>query len=97
LRFWGKIATRGDDYVVVEGKAIDETLGEFDDALQEGKDGGNRYTYWRYFTGNFESPVPGYPPFPGTEVHLLRAQIARITAGTCVSPAGFFEVDEEAE
>lgn len=30
----------------MEGKAIDETLGEFDEALQEGKDGGNRYTYW---------------------------------------------------
>jgi len=41
--------------------------------------------------------VPGYPPFPGTEINLLRAQIARITSGVCVSPAGFFEVDEEAE
>ncbi|CAN0129118.1 unnamed protein product [Pylaiella littoralis] len=124
LRFWGKITTRGDDYIIVEGKAIDETLGEFDEALQEGKDGGNRYTYWvtrtagrewkelppvnqaqitaarkikRYFTGDLEAPVPGYPPFPGTEINLLRAQIARITAGVCVSPAGFFEVDEEAE
>eukprot|EP00903_Cladosiphon_okamuranus_P010188 g9647.t1 len=124
LRFWGKITTRGGDYFVVEGKAIDETLGEFDETLQEGKDGGNRYTYWvtrsadgewkelppvnqaqitaarkikRYFTGDLEAPVPGYPPFPGTEINLLRAQIARITAGVCVSPAGFFEVDEEAE
>ncbi|CBJ30984.1 putative: flagellar radial spoke protein 4 [Ectocarpus siliculosus] len=124
LRFWGKITTRGDDYVVVEGKALDETLGEFDEALQEGKDGGNRCTYWvarspgrewkelppvtqaqitaarkikRYFTGDLESPVQGYPPFPGTEINLLRAQIARITAGACVSPAGFFEVDEDAE
>ncbi|CAN0587673.1 unnamed protein product, partial [Ectocarpus sp. 12 AP-2014] len=113
LRFWGKITTRGDDYIVVEGKALDETLGEFDEALQEGKDGGNRYTYWvarsaggewkelppvtqaqitaarkikRYFTGDLESPVQGYPPFPGTEINLLRAQIARITAGACVSP-----------
>lgn len=51
----------------------------------------------RYFTGDLEAPVPGYPPFPGTEINLLRAQIARITAGVCVSPAGFFEVDEEAE
>lgn len=51
----------------------------------------------RYFTGDLESHVPGYPPFPGTENILLRAQIARITAGVCVSPAGFFEVDEEAE
>lgn len=51
----------------------------------------------RYFTGDLEAPVPGYPPFPGTEINLLRAQIARITAGVCVSPAGFFEVDEDAE
>lgn len=51
----------------------------------------------RYFTGDLEAPVPGYPPFPGTEINLLRAQIARITAGVCVSPAGFFEVDDEAE
>ncbi|CAN0563084.1 unnamed protein product, partial [Ectocarpus sp. 12 AP-2014] len=51
----------------------------------------------RYFTGDLESPVQGYPPFPGTEINLLRAQIARITAGACVSPAGFFEVDEDAE
>ncbi|CAM9551513.1 unnamed protein product [Laminaria digitata] len=46
LRFWGKITTRGDDYIVVEGKATDETLGEFDESAQEGTDGGNRYTYW---------------------------------------------------
>ena len=51
----------------------------------------------RYFTGNLEASVPGYPPFPGKELNLLRAQIARITAGACVSPSGFFEVDEDAE
>lgn len=46
LRFWGKITTRGDDYVIVEGKATDDMLGEFDESLLEGKEGGNRYTYW---------------------------------------------------
>ncbi|CAM9551581.1 unnamed protein product, partial [Laminaria digitata] len=51
----------------------------------------------RYFTGNLDASVPGYPPFPGTEINLLRAQIARITAGVCVSPSGFFEADEDAE
>lgn len=30
----------------MEGKATDETIGDFDEALQEGTDGGNRYTYW---------------------------------------------------
>lgn len=24
----------------------DENLGEFDESLQEGREGGNRYTYW---------------------------------------------------
>ncbi|CAM9424844.1 unnamed protein product, partial [Heterosigma akashiwo] len=43
------------------------------------------------------APVVAYPPFPGAERELLRAQIARITHGTAVSPAGFFELDEESE
>mmetsp|Transcript_32870 Transcript_32870/g.42017 ORF Transcript_32870/g.42017 Transcript_32870/m.42017 type:complete len:456 (+) Transcript_32870:135-1502(+) len=51
----------------------------------------------RFFTGDLDAPVSSYPPFPGTEKELLRAQIARITHGTCVSPAGFFELDEESE
>ncbi|CAM9886452.1 unnamed protein product, partial [Discosporangium mesarthrocarpum] len=124
LRFWGKIATRGSDYFIVEGKATDEGLGEFDESAQEGRDGANRYTYWvarlassewqelppvtqdqivaarkikRYFTGNLDAAVPGYPPFPGVERNLLRAQVARINASVCVSPAGFFEVDEDTE
>lgn len=46
LRFWGKITTRSADYVIVEGQATEDGLGEFDESLQEGKDGGNRYTYW---------------------------------------------------
>jgi hypothetical protein len=28
---------------------------------------------------------------------LLRAQIARITAATCISPDGFFELDDETD
>lgn len=40
-----------------------------------------------------------YPPFNGTEANYLRAQIARISAGTQISPAGFylFEEDEDEE
>lgn len=30
----------------MEGKATEETIGDFDESLQEGTDGGNRYTYW---------------------------------------------------
>ncbi|CAN0029291.1 unnamed protein product [Phaeothamnion confervicola] len=51
----------------------------------------------RYLTGDLNAPVPGYPPFPGKERALLRAQIARIASATSVSPAGFFELDEESD
>ncbi|VEL19966.1 unnamed protein product [Protopolystoma xenopodis] len=53
----------------------------------------------RLFTGRLNSPVPGglAGEFPGVEAHLLRAQIARITAASWIAPAGMFEVDEEAE
>uniref|UniRef100_A0A183SLJ5 Radial spoke head protein 6 homolog A n=1 Tax=Schistocephalus solidus TaxID=70667 RepID=A0A183SLJ5_SCHSO len=54
----------------------------------------------RFFTGNLDAPVESFPTFPGTEANYLRAQIARITACTHVSPEGYFsfeedEVDEE--
>eukprot|EP00049_Salpingoeca_infusionum_P017728 m.354140 g.354140 ORF g.354140 m.354140 type:complete len:489 (-) comp16930_c0_seq1:291-1757(-) len=49
------------------------------------------------FTGNLDTPVVSYPSFPGTEADLLRAQIARITAATHVSPSGFYTFDEEDE
>ncbi|XP_018396304.1 PREDICTED: radial spoke head protein 4 homolog A [Cyphomyrmex costatus] len=56
----------------------------------------------RYCTGNLETPIHTFPPFPGTEKNYLRAQIARISATTHVSPIGFFvfsgeDEDEETE
>ena len=41
--------------------------------------------------------VISYPPFPGNEANYLRAQIARISCSTHVSPQGFyiFEEDED--
>ncbi len=49
--------------------------------------------------GLFLLKVVSFPPFPGNETNYLRAQIARISAGTHISPAGFyaFEEDEEEE
>eukprot|EP01041_Mallomonas_annulata_P007747 gene7747-15846_t len=49
----------------------------------------------RFLTGNLDADIPSYPPFPGKERDLLRAQIARICGETSVSPAGYFELDEE--
>lgn len=41
--------------------------------------------------------VVSFPPFPGNEANYLRAQIARISAGTHISPLGFYQFDEEEE
>lgn len=58
----------------------------------------------RFFTGDLEASVPSYPPFPGVdpvmpgvEKNLLRAQIACIVGSTCISPDGYFELDEESD
>nr|XP_020512746.1 radial spoke head protein 6 homolog A-like isoform X1 [Labrus bergylta] len=49
----------------------------------------------KFFTGKLDRPVVSYPPFPGNEANYLRAQIARISAGSQVSPQGFFQAGEE--
>ncbi|XP_017554707.1 radial spoke head protein 6 homolog A isoform X1 [Pygocentrus nattereri] len=49
----------------------------------------------KLFTGQLDAPVVSYPPFPGNEANYLRAQIARISASTQVSPLGFYHFDEE--
>lgn len=46
-------------------------------------------------TGDLDAAVPSYPPFPGTEKNLLRAQLARISGATLISPDGFFKLDED--
>jgi len=49
----------------------------------------------KMLSGNLNADVVSHPHFPGQEMHLLRAQIARITAATTVCPAGYFSVNEE--
>ncbi|XP_014051759.1 radial spoke head protein 6 homolog A [Salmo salar] len=49
----------------------------------------------KFFTGRLDAPIISYPPFPGNEANYLRAQIARISAGTQVSPLGFYQFAEE--
>ncbi|GAB1607471.1 radial spoke head protein 6 homolog A-like [Argonauta hians] len=51
----------------------------------------------KYFTGRLDAPIITYPPFPGNETNYLRAQIARISAGTQVSITGFYQFDDEEE
>ncbi|XP_076987508.1 radial spoke head protein 6 homolog A isoform X3 [Tamandua tetradactyla] len=49
----------------------------------------------KFFTGYLDAPVLSYPPFPGNEANYLRAQIARISAATHISPLGFYQFGEE--
>ena len=53
----------------------------------------------RYVFKNAQSKkIKSYPAFNATEAHYLRCQIARISAATVVSPAGYYMPDpEEAE
>nr|XP_033809507.1 radial spoke head protein 6 homolog A [Geotrypetes seraphini] len=51
----------------------------------------------KFFTGRLDAPVVSYPPFPGNEMNYLRAQVARISGGTQVSPLGFYQFGEEEE
>jgi radial spoke head protein 4A len=47
----------------------------------------------RFFTGNLEAPVLGFPRFPWGEGAYLRTQIARISADTVLAPLGQFTVE----
>uniref|UniRef100_A0A672U8W1 Radial spoke head component 4A n=2 Tax=Strigops habroptila TaxID=2489341 RepID=A0A672U8W1_STRHB len=49
----------------------------------------------KFFTGRLDAPIVSFPPFPGNEANYLRAQIARISAGTQISPIGFYQFSEE--
>jgi len=51
----------------------------------------------KMFTGKLDQPICSYPPFPGDESNYLRAQIARISAGTHISPLGYYQFDEDDE
>jgi len=51
----------------------------------------------KFFTGDLNAAVISYPPFPGTEMNYLRAQIARISAGTQISPVDYFKFEEDDE
>jgi len=49
----------------------------------------------RMFSGNLNRDVVACPWFSGKEIHLLRAQIARISAASTLHYAGFYGIDEE--
>jgi len=52
-------------------------------------------TVKRLMSGNLGSPVISTPWFPGKERHLLRSQIARITATCTLAVKGMYEMEED--
>ena len=52
---------------------------------------------WINFLDFTPFQVVSFPPFPGNESNYLRAQIARISAGTHISPLGYYQFEEEEE
>ncbi len=51
----------------------------------------------RFFTGDLNAPVLGFPRFPANEAAYLRTQIARITAAAWVAPKGYYTPDDGGE
>jgi hypothetical protein len=49
----------------------------------------------RLMVGDLDSPVLSTPWFPGKERHLLRAQIARISASCNLAVSGWYAIDED--
>jgi radial spoke head protein 4/6 len=45
LRFFGKISTRGQPYIILEGMSPEDEEG-IDETKQEGRSGANKYAYW---------------------------------------------------
>ncbi|CAG9772460.1 unnamed protein product [Ceutorhynchus assimilis] len=50
---------------------------------------------YKSFSGDLDKGIYTYPEFPGTERNYLRAQIARISAGTRVAPLGYYTFGSE--
>ena len=47
------------------------------------------------FSGDLNRPVKAYPLFPGSEKHLLKAQIVRITHANLVAPNGLYKTNDD--
>ncbi|XP_018650162.1 putative radial spokehead-l [Schistosoma mansoni] len=52
----------------------------------------------KYFcTGDLEAEINTFPTFPGVEKNFLRAQIARISGSTTISPINYYQFNEDEE
>lgn len=48
-------------------------------------------------TGDLEAEINTFPTFPGVEKNFLRAQIARISGSTTISPINYYQFNEDEE
>ena len=51
----------------------------------------------KFLTGNLNANVTSFPNWEGNESNLLRATIARISAGTIIAPMTYYQFDDEEE
>ena len=47
------------------------------------------------FKGDPNAKIVSNPNFPGTEGHLLKCQIVRITSGSAIIPKGLYLIDPD--
>lgn len=51
----------------------------------------------KYLTGSLDHHISSFPSFPGLEKNYLRVLIARISAGTSISPRNFYKIGSNSE
>jgi len=51
----------------------------------------------RFFSGDLNEAVLGFPRFPWGEAALLRTQVGRIASATVLAPRNFFQVDNDGD
>ncbi|VDM18787.1 unnamed protein product [Hydatigera taeniaeformis] len=104
IRFWGKIFGTHNDYYIIECIPGDSSIFEDNagnETIQEDNDLNSRepvqaiFNICSHLTGDLTATVDCFPPFPGTEAHYLRAQVARISAATQLAPQNFFQLRQD--
>ncbi|KAK5648877.1 hypothetical protein RI129_003769 [Pyrocoelia pectoralis] len=105
IRFWGKILGLYKNYFVLEADLKEEECVRRNEVYYVCNEIGDEWVQLpdvtprqlrvarqirKSFTGWLAQEILTYPNFPGNEGNYLRAQIARISAGTQISPLGFY-------
>ncbi|RKP20358.1 hypothetical protein ROZALSC1DRAFT_21457 [Rozella allomycis CSF55] len=87
VRLFGKIFGLKSNYYVIESE-----LGPDSPALETTEE--QPAENGQDSSAELSQGIVSYPPFKGTEADYLRCQIARISAGTVISPAGYYSFEQ---